>query len=792
MPATKTEKPAKTVKSDSASPKKAATPAAAAKKAKPAPKTAQKASRPEASAAALAAASASAAAGETSAAASAKTAEPEHSGHPLATGSVSLDSATPRAGHAEGGHHGTLLAGRPGPKEGRFEIARPFEPSGDQPQAIEGIVQGLREGRGGQIILGATGTGKTFTLANIVQEVQRPTIVMAPNKTLAAQLYSEFRDFFPKNAVEYFVSYYDYYQPEAYVPSRDLFIEKDSQVNEQIEQMRLSATKALLERRDTLIVATVSAIYGLGSADGYYDMILSLRQGAKISRKEIISRLVKMQYERGEMDFKRGAFRAKGDVIDIFPSESAQDALRVELFDDEIESIKTIDPITGKTGGLITRFNVYPASHYATPESAMKRAVETIQVELEERLEHLRRGARLVEAQRLEQRTNFDLEMMQEIGFCKGIENYSRHLTGKKAGEPPDTLFDYLPADALLVVDESHITIPQVGAMFKGDRARKENLVDFGFRLPSAMDNRPLKFDEFESKMPQTVYLSATPADYEKERSESLVELVIRPTGILDPVIAVRPAETQIDDLLGQIKTEVAKGGRVLATSLTKRMAEKLAEFLDEHGVKAKYLHSDVENVERARLIRDLRRGVFDVLIGINLLREGLDMPEVTLVAILDADKEGFLRSERSLIQTIGRAARNPDGRVILYADKVTPSMQKAMEETERRRARQAEHNRVHGITPKRAGSAVKDILEESFDEQAKAMRGKKAARSGKKPAELIEEAIFASDPAELSKLIGQLEKEMRNAARDLHFEKAAELRDRLNALKQRAVVNPL
>jgi len=692
----------------------------------------------------------------------------------------------------EGGHHGTLIAGRPAPREGRFELVRPFPPSGDQQPAIDGIVAGLRRGDSGQIVLGATGTGKTYTIANIIQEVQRPTIVMAPNKTLAAQLYSEFRDFFPKNAVEYFVSYYDYYQPEAYVPSRDLFIEKDSQINEQIEQMRLSATKALLERRDTLIVATVSAIYGLGSPDSYYDMILTVRVNEKITRQEIISRLVKMQYERGEMDFRRGSFRAKGDVIDVFPSESAQDAIRIELFDDIVESIKTVDPLTGKTGGQLTRFNVYPASHYAAPESALKRAMETIKIELDERLPDLKRQGKLVEAQRLEQRTLFDLEMMEEIGFCKGIENYSRHVSGKNPGEAPDTLFDYLPKDAILVLDESHITVSQIGGMFKGDRARKENLVDFGFRLPSALDNRPLKFTEFESKMPQTIYLSATPADYEKQRATSQVELVIRPTGILDPTIEILPAETQIDDLLKQIKVEVDNGGRVLATSLTKRMAEKLAEFLTEHNIKAKYLHSDIENVERARLIRDLRKGVFDVLIGINLLREGLDMPEVTLVAILDADKEGFLRSERSLIQTIGRAARNPKGRVILYADKMTESMKRAINETDRRREKQAEHNRVNNITPRVAGGAVKDIIEENFDDQAKAMRGKKADRSGKKPAELIAEALFASDPAQLSKMITQLERDMRQAAKDLNFERAADLRDQLNALKQKALINPL
>ena len=673
---------------------------------------------------------------------------------------------------------------------GKFELKSKYEPAGDQPDAISSIVAGLSRGEAHQTILGVTGSGKTFTMAKIIAEANRPAMVMAPNKTLAAQLYAELRDFFPSNAVEYFVSYYDYYQPEAYVPAKDLFIEKDSAINEHIEQMRLSATKALLERRDVIIVATVSAIYGLGSPDSYYEMILGLRRTTKISRKELIGKLVGMQYKRAEVDFQRGTFRVRGDVIDVFPSEHAKDALRVELFDDEVERLTLLDALTGKLLGEVPRFNVYPASHYVAPEGAMKRATETIKAELGPRLAELNRNGKIIEAHRLKTRTEFDLEMIQEIGFCKGIENYSRHLSGKAPGSPPDTLFDYLPEDAILFMDESHVGVPQIGGMSKGDNARKQNLVDFGFRLPSAIDNRPLKFEEFEARMPQTVYVSATPADYEKTHSTNQAELVIRPTGIVDPMIEVRPATTQIDDLLGEIHATVKAGWRVLVTSLTKRMAEQITEFFTENGVRAKYLHSDVDNIERVEILRDLRKGLFDVLVGINLLREGLDLPEVALVAILDSDKEGFLRSDRSLIQTIGRAARNPAGRVILYGDKITESMKRAMSETERRRNKQLAHNKERGITPLIAISEIKDLIDGVFGGDA-VSKGRAKTKKGDDPTQQIERALLADDPTKLAKMIREMEREMRKAAENLDFEKAAQTRDKLLILKDLALKNP-
>src|SRR5476651_491794 len=616
----------------------------------------------------------------------------------------------------EGGHHGTLIAGRPAPREGRFELVRPFPPSGDQQPAIDGIVAGLRRGDSGQIVLGATGTGKTYTIANIIQEVQRPTIVMAPNKTLAAQLYSEFRDFFPKNAVEYFVSYYDYYQPEAYVPSRDLFIEKDSSINEHIEQMRLSATKSLLERNDTIIVATVSCIYGIGDPVDYHGMILHLREREKLSQRDIIARLTAMQYERNEFEFARGTFRVRGDVLDVFPAEHSETAVRISLNDDEVEALAIFDPLTGRIYQRVPRFTVYPSSHYVTPRETTLRAIEAIKLELRERIDFFVRANKLVEAQRIEQRTRFDLEMLNEMGFCKGIENYSRHLSGRNAGEPPPTLIDYLSHNTLMIIDESHVTIGQIGGMYKGDRSRKENLVDYGFRLPSALDNRPLRFDEFEGMMKQTFFCSATPAEYERTHSGQVVEQVVRPTGLVDPMLEVRPASTQVDDLLSEISLRVAQKERVLVTTLTKKMAEDLTEYLSEHGIKVRYLHSEVETVERVEIIRDLRLGKFDVLVGINLLREGLDLPEVSLVAILDADKEGFLRSERSLIQTIGRAARHINGRAILYADRVTDSMKAAMGETDRRRNRQIAYNLEHGIEPRGISKRIKDLIDGVYD----------------------------------------------------------------------------
>ncbi|MDP2433803.1 MAG: excinuclease ABC subunit UvrB [Pseudomonadota bacterium] len=657
-----------------------------------------------------------------------------------------------------------------------FALHQPFPPAGDQPVAIEQLVTGIDQGQRFQTLLGVTGSGKTYTMANVIARLGRPAFVMAPNKTLAAQLYSEFREFFPDNAVEYFVSYYDYYQPEAYVPSRDLFIEKDSSINEHIEQMRLSATKALLEREDCVIVATVSAIYGIGDPVDYHGMILHLRQGERIEQRAILRRLTEMQYTRNEMEFKRGVFRVKGDVIDIFPAEHAETAVRVSLFDDEVESISLFDPLTGQVLHKAARFTVYPSSHYVTPRDVVLKAVDKIKLELAERLEFFHKNNKLVEAQRIEQRTRFDLELLAELGFCKGIENYSRHLSGRNPGDPPPTLIDYLPANAVMFIDESHVTVPQVGAMFKGDRARKENLVDYGFRLPSALDNRPLRFDEFETIMRQTVFVSATPSTYEKEHQQQVVEQVVRPTGLIDPIIEIRPVGTQVDDLMSAINERTARGERVMATTLTKRMSEQLTEYLSEHGIRVRYLHSDIDTVERVEIIRDLRLGVFDVLIGINLLREGLDIPEVSLVAILDADKEGFLRSERSLIQTIGRAARHLNGTAILYADRITNSMRRAIDETDRRRAKQIAFNLAHGITPKGVVKRIKDIIDGIYNPDA-ANQELKAAQ-GRAKYEVMSEKDLARE-------IKRLEKDMLSAAKNLEFEKAAELRDRLHAMKK-------
>jgi excinuclease ABC subunit B len=655
-------------------------------------------------------------------------------------------------------------------------LHQPFPPAGDQPAAIAQLVEGVQDGLAFQTLLGVTGSGKTYTMANVIAQLGRPAIVMAPNKTLAAQLYSEFREFFPENSVEYFVSYYDYYQPEAYVPSRDLFIEKDSSINEHIEQMRLSATKALMERRDAVIVATVSAIYGIGDPVDYHAMILHLRQGEKLSQRDAIKRLTEMQYERNEMEFKRGVFRVRGDVLDIFPAENAELAVRLSLFDDEVESISLFDPLTGHISQKVPRFTVYPSSHYVTPRATTLRAIEAIKIELRERIEFFQSHGKPVEAQRIGERTRFDLEMLNELGFCKGIENYSRHLSGRRPGEPPPTLIDYLPRDSLMFIDESHVTIPQIGGMYRGDRARKGNLVEYGFRLPSAMDNRPLRFDEFEKLMPQTVFVSATPADYEAKHAGQVVEQVVRPTGLVDPVVEVRPASSQVDDLLGEVRARVEAGERVLVTTLTKRMAEDLTDYLSDHGVHVRYLHSDIDTVERVEIIRDLRLGEFDVLVGINLLREGLDIPEVSLVAILDADKEGFLRSERSLIQTIGRAARHLNGKAILYADKVTDSMQRAIGETERRRAKQIAHNEAHGITPKGVVKRIKDIIDGAYDyEQAQ-----------EKLLVQQEQAGYAHmNEKQLTREVKRLEKDMLDAAKNLEFEKAAQLRDKMNLLKQ-------
>ncbi|MCR4301903.1 MAG: excinuclease ABC subunit UvrB, partial [Sulfuricaulis sp.] len=666
----------------------------------------------------------------------------------------------------------------------RFELVSSFLPAGDQPQAIEALVTGLSKGEISQTLLGVTGSGKTFTIANVIEQVQRPTLVLAPNKTLAAQLYSEFRDFFPRNAVEYFVSYYDYYQPEAYVPSSDTYIEKDASINEQIEQMRLSATKALLEREDSIIVGTVSAIYGLGDVDAYHGMILHLRQGSVMSQRAILQRLTEMQYTRNDIELHRGTFRVHGDVIDIFPAESEKLAVRIELFGDDIEGLSEFDPLTGAVENRPVRFTIYPSSHYVTPRETILKAINEIKAELRERLEQLRGVDKLVEAQRLEQRTLYDLEMMREVGYCSGIENYSRYLSGRKTGEPPPTLIDYFPKNALIVVDESHVTIPQLGGMYKGDRSRKETLVEYGFRLPSALDNRPLRFDEFERLMPQAVFVSATPGPYERQRCQGVVvDQVVRPTGLIDPEVEIRPATAQVDDLLSEVRARAVAGERVLVTTLTKRMAEDLTEYLHEHDVRVRYLHSDIETIERVEIIRDLRAGIFDVLVGINLLREGLDLPEVSLVAILDADKEGFLRSPRSLIQTIGRSARHIRGKAILYADRMTNSMQVAIDETERRREKQIAYNKAHGITPKGIIKAVKEIIEgvapthPMFGAKDYGAKTDHPAREFLRAAE--EEATYAAmAPNALAKLLNKLEKQMYAHARNLEFEKAAALRD--------------
>ncbi len=670
-----------------------------------------------------------------------------------------------------------------------FSIASEFSPSGDQPTAIKQLLEGLDAGLAHQTLLGVTGSGKTFTIANVIAEAKRPTLLLAPNKTLAAQLYGEMKEFFPNNAVEYFVSYYDYYQPEAYVPTTDTFIEKDASVNAHIEQMRLSATKALMERRDVIIIASVSAIYGLGDPDSYLKMMLHVRRGDMLDQRDILRRLAELQYTRNDMAFERGTFRVRGEVIDIFPAESEKEAVRIELFDDEVDRISLFDPLTG---GVIQqdlpRYTVYPKTHYVTPREKILEAIEGIKVELESRRKQFMDGNKLVEEQRITQRTQFDVEMMNELGFCSGIENYSRYLSGRSEGEPPPTLFDYLPADGLLIIDESHVTVSQIGAMFRGDRSRKENLVEYGFRLPSALDNRPLKFEEFESLAPQTIYVSATPGKYEIEKSDGeIAEQVVRPTGLLDPEIEVRPVATQVDDLLSEIRIRAAKDERVLVTTLTKRMAEDLTEYLAEHGVRVRYLHSDIDTVERVEIIRDLRLGEFDVLVGINLLREGLDMPEVSLVAILDADKEGFLRSERSLIQTIGRAARNLEGKAILYGDKITGSMERAITETERRRDKQKLYNEQHGITPQKLNKKVADILE--LGSSSPKVKAHNRAAQLHKVAEK-KGTYSAMSPQQLEGEIQQLEKQMYDFAQNLEFEKAAELRDKIHTLREQFITN--
>ncbi|WP_428507563.1 excinuclease ABC subunit UvrB [Roseateles sp.] len=658
-----------------------------------------------------------------------------------------------------------------------FQLFQPFPPAGDQPTAIAQLIEGINDGLSYQTLLGVTGSGKTFTMANVIARLGRPAIIFAPNKTLAAQLYSEFRDFFPNNAVEYFVSYYDYYQPEAYVPQRDLFIEKDSAINEHIEQLRLSATKSLMERRDVIIVASVSAIYGIGNPSDYHQMVMTLRNGDKMGQRDVIAQLIRMQYTRNEVEFSRGAFRVRGDTIDVFPAEHSELALRIELFDDEVETLQLFDPLTGKIRQKIARFTVYPSSHYVTPREKVLGAMETIKEELRERLGFFVKEGKLVEAQRLEQRTRFDLEMLQEVGHCKGIENYTRHLSGAAPGEPPPTLVDYLPSDALMFLDESHVLIGQFGGMYNGDRARKTTLVEYGFRLPSALDNRPLKFDEFERKMRQAVFVSATPAAYEQQNAGQVVEQVVRPTGLVDPLVEVRPATHQVDDVLQEIRLRVEVNDRVLITTLTKRMAEQLTDYLSDNGVKVRYLHSDVDTVERVEILRDLRLGAFDVLVGINLLREGLDIPEVSLVAILDADKEGFLRSERSLIQTIGRAARNLNGKAILYADRVTESMRKAMGETERRRSKQLAFNEANGITPRSINKRIKDLIDGVYSD-----------KSGRDDQKLLQVAeVEQMSEKDLSKRMALLEKQMLEHARNLEFEKAARVRDQLAQLREQA-----
>ena len=661
-----------------------------------------------------------------------------------------------------------------------LRVVADYEPAGDQPSAIAELIEGLEDGLAHQTLLGVTGSGKTFAVAKVIEAVQRPTLVLAPNKTLAAQLYGEFREFFPHNAVEYFVSYYDYYQPEAYVPASDTYIEKDASINAHIEQMRLSATKALIERRDAIIVASVSAIYGLGDPQSYLRMVLHLDRGDRVDQRQIVRRLAELQYTRNDTAFQRGAYRVRGDVIDVFPAESEKQAVRIELFDDEIENLSVFDPLTGEVENRVPRYTVFPKTHYVTPRERILAVLDDIRQELRDRVEFLRDNDKLVEAQRLEQRTRFDLEMIKEVGYCSGIENYSRYLSGREAGEPPPTLFDYLPKDALLVIDESHVTIPQLGGMYKGDRSRKETLVEYGFRLPSALDNRPLRFDEWEVLSPQMIFVSATPGGYEEENTGQVVEQVVRPTGLVDPEVIVRPASTQVDDLFEEIRTTVAKGERVLVTTLTKRMAEDLTEYLDEHGARVRYLHSDIDTVERTEIIRDLRLGVFDVLVGINLLREGLDMPEVSLVAVLDADKEGFLRAERSLIQTIGRAARNLNGRAILYADAITGSMRAAIDETERRRAKQIRFNADHDITPKGIVKDIPDIME-----SARAIPGR--AKTGRRTSERRRgerRRMTPENPGELGKLLTRLEREMLDRAKNLEFEEAAALRDEISMIR--------
>ncbi|HIG61247.1 MAG TPA: excinuclease ABC subunit UvrB [Gammaproteobacteria bacterium] len=665
-----------------------------------------------------------------------------------------------------------------------FKVVSKFAPAGDQPQAIDKLHEGIQSGLATQMLLGVTGSGKTFTIANLVERLQRPTLVMAPNKTLAAQLYGEFKSFFPNNAIEYFVSYYDYYQPEAYVPSSDTYIEKDSAINDHIEQMRLSATKALLERRDALVVASVSSIYGLGDPGAYLNMVLHLDRGDRVDQRWLLRRLAELQYTRNEMELRRATYRVKGDVIDVFPAESDKEAIRIELYDDEIEQITLFDPLTGEVNRKVPRITIFPKSHYVTPRETIEKALDKIKMELDTRLKQLHENNKLVEAQRLEQRTRYDLEMIKELGYCSGIENYSRYLSGRQAGEPPPTLYDYLPDDALLIVDESHVSIPQIGAMYKGDRSRKETLVNYGFRLPSALDNRPMRFEEWEARAPQTIFVSATPGNYEKEHYGQLVEQVVRPTGLTDPVLEVRPARNQVDDLLSEARIRAAKQERVLVTTLTKRMAEDLTDYLDENGVRVRYLHSDIDTVERVEIIRDLRLGHFDVLVGINLLREGLDMPEVSLVAILDADKEGFLRSDRSLIQTIGRAARNINGMAILYGDRVTGSMQRAIDETDRRREKQLVFNQENNISPRTVVREVADIMEGARDGSSKGAKLKRGSRASESKSRYS----AALAPADLEKRIVVLEKEMFKFAKNLEFEEAANVRDEIESLREQFV----